>query len=192
MTMRPRAPLSSRQRGISLLPVLLFLLIMAVLGLSALSSGVMEERMVGNAKDMNLAFQAAEAGLRDAESDIAVNITTATAFTSACTNGLCTPPSTWAPPTSADISRAVDWSNPALIRGYGAYTSAAALPDVASQPVYVIERLPSLPITPGGSVGLGLAPPGAGGTAYRITVLATGARPETRVTLQSTFVMRQS
>src|SRR2546423_9366945 len=177
-----RSSARGSQRGISLLPVLLFLLIMGVLGLSALSSGVMEERMVGNSKDMNVAFQAAEAGLRDAEADIVTNMTTATAFTSACTNGLCTPPSTWPTPRSNDISKLIDWSNAALTRSYGAYTAAATLPDVAVQPLYVVERLPSLPVAPGGSVALGLAPPASGRTAYPVTLLSPGARAETRVT----------
>jgi type IV pilus assembly protein PilX len=176
----------------SLFPALIFLLVLAVLGVAAMSGTVMEERMVGNTKDSNLAFQAAESGLRDAESDISNNVTPATVFTSACTNGFCTPPSTWPTPTSNDISKLIDWSSGATTRTYGVHTNSAALPQVAVQPVYVIERLAALPVAAGGSVGLGVAPPPTGGTAYRITVLATGARAETRVILQSTYVVRQS
>lgn len=176
----------------SLFPALIFLLVLAVLGVAAMSGTVMEERMVGNTKDSNLAFQAAESGLRDAEADISSNVTPATLFTSACTNGFCTPPSTWPTPTSNDISKLIDWSSGATTRSYGAYTNIAPLPQVAVQPVYVIERLSALPVAPGGSVGLGVAPPPSGGTAYRITVLGTGARAETRVILQSTYVVRQS
>ena len=51
----------------SLFPALMFLLVLAVLGVSALNSTVMQEKMVSNTKDVNLAFQAAEAALRDAE-----------------------------------------------------------------------------------------------------------------------------
>jgi len=194
-TRSQRHPAPVRQAGMSLFPALMFLLVLSVLGVSALNSTLMQEKMVANTKDANLAFQAAEAGLRDGEADIARNITTNTAFTSACVAGLCTPPSTWPTPTSADISKVIDWSNAGLTRTYGSQTAAPALPDVAAQPQYVIERLtppPGLPVGPGGSVGLGCGAGcvHSGGYAYRLTVLATGARPETRVVLQSTYIVR--
>ena len=147
--------------------------------------------MVGNTKDANLAFQMAEAALREAEVDIVANITPTSAFSAACANGLCTPPSTWASPSSTDISKAIDWTNTGLTRRYGANTGSPALALVTQQPVYVIERLSQLPRGPGRSAGLGVAPPPSAGTVYRITVLATGARTETRVMLQSTYAMRE-
>jgi type IV pilus assembly protein PilX len=198
----PCRPLSSRrdQSGMSLFPALMFLLVLAVLGVSALNSTVMQEKMVSNTKDTNLAFQAAEAALRDAESDVEKNnnFWTPTTFTAACTNGLCMPPSTWPSPSSLDISKAIDWSNTGLTRTYGSQTSAPQLPDVATQPQYVIERIPpppGLPASPGASIGMGCGascPPAAAGFAYRLTVLATGARLETRVILQSTYIVRNS
>jgi type IV pilus assembly protein PilX len=182
----------------SLFPALMFLLVLAVLGVSALNSSVMQEKMVSNTKDVNLAFQAAEAGLRDGEADVEKNknFWTATTFTPACTNGLCVPPSTWPTPVSLDISKAIDWSNGGLTRTYGSQTAAPSLPDVAAPPQYVIERIPpppGLPATPGSSIGMGCGascPPPAAGFAYRLTVVATGARPETRVVLQSTYIVR--
>lgn len=173
----------------------MFLLVLAVLGVAALNSTVMQEKMVSNSKDSNLAFQAAEAGLRDAEADVTKNITNGTVFTSACAAGLCTPPSTWPSPSYADISKVIDWTNTALTRSYGSQTAAPLLPDVAAQPQYVIERLsppPGLPAGPGTSIGLGcgVSCSGSGsGFSYRLTVLATGARPETRVVLQSTYIV---
>lgn len=189
----PRA----RQTGMSLFPALMFLLVLSVLGVSALNSTLMQEKMVANTKDINLAFQAAEAGLRDGEADVATNngVWTATTFTPACTSGLCKPPSMWPTPSSLDISKAIDWSNTALTRRYGAYTAAPLLPDVAAQPQYVIEQVPpppGLPPKPGSSIGIGCGTscPNAGsGYSYRVTVLATGARPETRVVLQSTYLV---
>ena len=187
-----------RQAGMSLFPALMFLLVLAVLGVSALNSTLMQEKMVSNTKDANLAFQAAEAGLRDGEADIDKNKTfwTPTTFTSSCTNGLCTPPSTWPTPSSLDISKAIDWTNTGLTRPYGSQTAVASLPDVAAQPQYVIERIPpppGLPAVPGSSIGIGCGvscPPAASGFAYRVTVLGTGARAETRVVLQSTYIVR--
>jgi type IV pilus assembly protein PilX len=194
-----RAPSTrERQSGMSLFPALMFLLVLAVLGVSALNSTLMQEKMVSNTKDANLAFQAAEAGLRDGEADVERNKTiwTPTSFSSACTNGLCVPPSTWPSPSSLDISKAIDWTNTGLTRRYGSQTALPLLPDVAAQPQYVIERIPpppGLPATPGSSVGIGCGvscPPPPTGFAYRLTVLATGMRPETRVVLQSTYIVR--
>jgi type IV pilus assembly protein PilX len=182
-------PPAARQSGMSLFPALMFLLVLSVLGVSALNSTLMQEKMVSNTKDLNLAFQAAEAGLRDAEVDVNKNIGDGTVFSASCTTGLCTPPSTWATPSSTDISKVVNWSDTGKTRGYGIYTAAPSLPDVAAQPAYVIEKLSSLPAAPGSSVGLGIAAPKTGGSAFRLTVLATGARPETRVILQSTFLV---
>lgn len=179
----------ARQSGMSLFPALMFLLVLSVLGVAALNSTLLQEKMAGNTKDTNVAFQAAEAGLRDAEADVVKNIVPTTLFTSSCTNGLCTPPSTWPTPSSTDISKAIDWGDSAKTRAYGSQTTAPALSDVAAQPVYVIEKLSNLAVQPGGSAGIGLTPPNSGGTAYRLTVLGTGARVETHVILQSTFLV---
>ncbi|HTR58582.1 MAG TPA: PilX N-terminal domain-containing pilus assembly protein [Casimicrobiaceae bacterium] len=173
----------------SLFPAMIFLLVLAIIGVSVLNNTLVQEKMAGNAKDSNVAFQAAESGLRDAEADVVKNITSGTVFSASCANGLCTPPSTWPTPVSMDISKAVDWSNTGVRRIYGSQTGAASLPDVAAQPLYVIEKLSSLPVGPGGSVGIGASAPGSGGAAYRLTVLATGTRAETRVVLQSTFLV---
>ncbi len=46
---------------------LIFLVLLTLLGVSAMQTATMEERMAGNMRNENLAFQAAEAALRDAE-----------------------------------------------------------------------------------------------------------------------------
>lgn len=58
---------SVRQKGAVLLISLVFLLLLTVIGLSAIQSSTLQERMAGNANDLNTAFQAAEAGIRQAE-----------------------------------------------------------------------------------------------------------------------------
>lgn len=55
------------QRGSVLIISLLFLLILTILGLSSARSSVLQERMAFNTREQTLAFQAAEAALRDAE-----------------------------------------------------------------------------------------------------------------------------
>lgn len=178
------------QAGMSLFPALMFLLVLSVIAVGTLNSTLMQEKMVSNTKDVNIAFQAAEAALRDAEIDVQrPSFSQGATFSPACVNGLCTPIAT-------DISTAIDWTSGAVTRSYGSQTGAPALPDVAAQPRYVIERLQTLSDAGvGKSVGIGLAPGGGGGGAgawYRLTVLATGVRPETRVILQSTLVVKTS
>lgn len=57
----------TRQRGAVLVISLLLLLVMTLLGLGASQSTRMQERMAGNQRDLELAMQGAEAGLRAAE-----------------------------------------------------------------------------------------------------------------------------
>ncbi len=56
-----------RQRGISLIVILLLLLVMTLIGLAVLRTTLLQERMSANLRDRSLSFQAAEAALRDAE-----------------------------------------------------------------------------------------------------------------------------
>lgn len=57
----------SRQRGTILVVSLLLLLVMTVLALAASQTTRLQERMAGNSRDLDMAFQSAEAGLREAE-----------------------------------------------------------------------------------------------------------------------------
>ena len=58
---------ADRQRGSALVVALVFLLLMTMLGISAMQGSNMQERMAGNLRDRNMAFQAAEAALRGGE-----------------------------------------------------------------------------------------------------------------------------
>ncbi len=60
---RPR----SEQRGATLVVALIILLLMTIIGTVAMQATTLEERMAGNTRDMNLAFQASEAALRTGE-----------------------------------------------------------------------------------------------------------------------------
>ena len=54
-------------RGFSLIAILLLVVVLASLAVAGMGAGVMQERMAGNARDRNLALQAAEAALRALE-----------------------------------------------------------------------------------------------------------------------------
>jgi type IV pilus assembly protein PilX len=185
----------SRQRGISLVTTLLLMLGTLGLGVAVMNVNVMEERMIGNTKDRDLALQAAEAALRDGEQDVATNISSASAFADDCTNGLCTPPAqrsaqgNLASLPVQDARLGFDWARDATVRRYGQYTGSAPFPSVAQQPRYVIEKFSYLGTPAGESVVLG-AEPAAPGVGYRITARGVGARAETVVLLQSIYATR--
>jgi type IV pilus assembly protein PilX len=63
-------PQLRRERGASLLIALIFLVIMAMLGVTVANVTTMQERMAGHTRDRDLALQAAEAALRDAEAKL--------------------------------------------------------------------------------------------------------------------------
>lgn len=56
--------LRSSERGAVLLLCLVMLLALTVIGVSSMSNSTMQERIVGGARDNNMAFQAAEAALQ--------------------------------------------------------------------------------------------------------------------------------
>ncbi|MEQ1667949.1 MAG: PilX N-terminal domain-containing pilus assembly protein, partial [Sulfuriferula sp.] len=63
----------------TLIIAMIFLLILTLLGVTAMQSTVVEERIAGNTRDKDMAFQSAEDGLRAAEVYLAGN---------ACTPGI--------------------------------------------------------------------------------------------------------
>ena len=185
-----------RQRGLSLITALLFMVATLILGVSVMSINVMQERTIGNTKDHDLAMQAAEAALRDAELDVSENIGSGTIFTEDCQNGLCIPPSKRATPSPLPVHAVAGfgWTSDAQVRKYRQYTNRGArpiaeFPTVASQPRYVIEKLGAMG-SAGNSVVIGFSSSSDVSTAYRITARATGARDDTVVILQSIYARR--
>ncbi len=180
-------------RGFTLLAILVMMVVLAFLALGAMNSGILQERMAGNARDRNVALQAGEAALRDAERDIETNLDATSGFSTACASGLCVPPSMAASGAqSAPQWQSIDWATQS--RSYGSRTAAAVLlgpnnEPLASQPRYFVEMLPSLPPPPGGSACMGCTTVASErARAYRITVRATGVRSSTVVMLQSVYV----
>jgi len=70
-----------RQSGSALVIALVFLLLMTLIGVTAMQTTTLQERMAGNERDRNLAFQAAEAALREAEEWVANNAATLSSAT---------------------------------------------------------------------------------------------------------------
>ena len=181
MTRRPSIP--ERQRGASLVIALTFLIVLTLLGLVSVRSSTVQERMAGNDRDRAVAVEAAEAALRDAEQDILNNLTTASPFDGACTNGLCMP-ATIATPNWYQVP----WTG-ATSRVYGAATGVGAYPlDVDRPPRYIVELLPDIPAGAGNSLNANARSSTSGGTGYRVTARGWGRRGTTQVMLQSVYV----
>lgn len=171
------------QRGVSLVIALMFLIVLTVLGLVAVRSSTVQERMAGNDRDRAIAFEAAEAALRDAERDVRANLTSADPFDAACTDGLCLP-STVATANWDSIA----WSG-GTSRIYGVNSGAGAYPiAVANPPRYIVELLQDVQAGAGSSLGGNIRSSTGNATPFRITARGWGRRPGTQVELQSVFL----
>lgn len=181
-----------RERGVVLVIGLLLLLVVTLLGLAAMSSTTMQEKMAGNQRDREVAFEAAEAALRDAERDIELSgrISGASGFASGCAStlsdrGLCAPSTTLTP-----VWQAVDWSDnasPVRYVLYGEQTGAPAWPNVVRQPRYIIEVLPNLR---GNELNAGsYSEPAGPRFQYRVTATGYGLTATSQVQLQSVYRM---
>ena len=126
------------QRGATLIIALIFLVILTTLGLSAARNSSLEERMAGNTRNRDLAFQAAEAALNHVFRNLSKdeNIRTL-AFGSA--PGLLNYSATAANDTGRWTSYTWNASNARQI--------TVQLDQVSSQPQYVVEKLTNVSTT---------------------------------------------
>ncbi len=140
-TMKSQIRHSSQQRGAALITSLIILLVLTVLGVSAMSTSSLEELMAGNLRDQNLSFQAAEAALQDGERFIDSWGGTPPAATSSGTNsGVYTQDEFGLYEFTAFDTTNV-WNN-AVATTYGADTGIAIsnLGEVQALPMYIIEE----------------------------------------------------
>lgn len=180
MILNPRAWSRTRQRGVALFISLVLLLVLTIIGVSAVQTTALETRMARNDHDLLLAFQAAESALRDGENFIEGVLTTAV-FTPAGNDGL------WARPEFGDTDR---WLDGAIWSGNGsveAPTDPGAV--VAAAPRYFIEHMASVLREEN---AYQLNDPYAFSAAdrieiFRVTALGTGGSDRARVLLQSTY-----
>ena len=196
-----------------LIVALIFLVILTMLGVTAMTGTTMETRMANNARDVGIAMHAAEAAIRDAEMDIdggAVATQEAkrrnppiipadfgdaggvATCNTGSRKGLCLPRSN---PKGSNQILPADLLNIANVTftagtnersaGYGEFTGAAGLVGVAQQPRYIIESFCNL------TSSINSLDQGAGAACkyYRITARGYGANPNSRVTLSEVYTM---
>lgn len=174
-----------RQKGATLLVGLVILLLMTFIGLAAIRGSGMQELMAGNMRDRQLAFQAAEAALSFAEAKLAVAMAQAgSTLFNGNTNGHG---EAMDGSSNTGYWQGFSWSGPNAVA-----TTNMGLKGVASQPVYVVEKLVAGTMNSGGDggaidkVGRGQGTPpeyyrvtsrGVGGTASAVVILQSNFKP---------------
>lgn len=197
------------ERGVTLIVVLVLLIAATFLGVSAAVIALQTEKAARGDRDRQIAFQAAEAALIDAQRDIDTANTplparqvlmaadSALGFPAAdqqdvCnpstpdgndpTYGLCKRPYVQAQPSWPQV----DLSNPSISVPYGTFTGQkfpSAIPGLPARPPrYVIELMPY--IQPGRNAQ-------AQSFAYRISAIGFGTNADTQVVLQAFYRKEQ-
>ncbi len=163
-------PLTSlkTQAGVVLVVSLIILLLLTIIGLSAMQTTALEERMAGNLRDKDLAFQVAESALRAAE--LSVQTIPLSSYTPLCTGGLCSETTT----LPISLADSVILTDSFWVTNYAANRvlrwTVTTLGN-SGDTYYFIQRICPLPCIPPRH--------------FKITVRATGGRINTVVILQS-------
>lgn len=166
---KPLPAYGRRQAGAALVTGLIFMVILTLLAIAAMRTTTLEELMARNARDRDLAFQAAEAALRAGEARLEEAVLPSFAAGTAYT------------PRIADGSRSDYWI------GTHNWTQSQAvgfdLADTSARPRFVVELL-STGAGSGGGLGIGaLTDQGM----YRVTARGAGGSANTFVILQAVY-----
>lgn len=120
-----------RERGAALIVALILLAVMTILGLAVLRSTLLDERMSGGLFDRGMAFQSAEAGLREGENRVAGG---GAVFPNAgCAAGLCAQIDRTTTPNAPER-----WNDPAFAWQPATFAAAGTL---EVPPQYFIELM---------------------------------------------------
>lgn len=175
----PMMPTShGRQQGAVLIVSMIILLLLTILGVTSMRSTNLEERMAGNMRDKHVAFEAAEAGIAEAE-DFIETVVLTSAFR-ANTAGLYDG-------THLDLWKTLDWSDSAKYRSASDITTSHG---VGASPKYIIEYIAEPGVTNEAKYNLdnyGGTSAGGGVALFRITARGTGGSDNSVVFLQTVF-----
>ncbi len=180
-----RVGAAASQRGAILAIALLLLIVLTILALTAMNMAFNQERMAGNARNVNAAFQAAESGLRDSEQWLTNRI----ARPDPCVGAPCAVYDRGGLPDldveAPDLRFLDDTWWDANGRTFGDGTDSLAIPGVARAPDTVIEAYAFVP----DSLTVGAGPP-TGRDFYKITSRGTGGVEAAQTVVESTFTRR--
>ena len=182
--MKARAFRMSRpasQQGFALVVALLLLLVLAILGSSAVSNNIMQERMAGNTRSRDLALQAAEAALKDAEKNL---VTLRTLKFDGTVAGL--------KPYDPEAENDADtWRKASSWASYRSPSLIQALNQVAEDPRYIVEQMDVTAtdpiVTPCKTCPCGSPPVAGCAENYRVTARGVGGEASAIVVLQAQF-----
>lgn len=163
---------------------MIMLLVMTLLGVTAMQGTVLEERMAGNFRDRDLAFQAAEMAVRDGESWLAsLSAEPPVAADDDFTDKV------W---QTDDLEVLVDetpWWESTTLDPFDNYGQAVSgFPLVASEPVRIIERMAFLKDS--ASLTIGMPQDNSGRVLYRVTSEGAGGTASAKVVVQSVYAKR--
>ncbi|MGI0119479.1 pilus assembly PilX family protein [Zooshikella sp. RANM57] len=171
----------NKQQGIVLVISLVILLLLSIVGINAMMTTSLDEKMSANLKDHNTAFQAAEAALREGEETVDA-LVTLSVFNNDGDEGMyslaAAKDSPW---------KTIDWSTSSKLR-----TLSTTMAGLADQPKYIIEHFTSVTseeeelnlMNVGESTGSGAT------EVFRITARGVGTSAGSQVILQTTFAKR--
>jgi type IV pilus assembly protein PilX len=160
------------QGGATLVIALIFLVALALIGTAGSLSNTTQERMASNTRNRDLAFQAAEQALQAASDSLVAMLDPdqdgyTTDQTGTVLNG------------DNHANDSAYWQNPSnWPTGSSLHTlTGAAIPGLAAQPVYIVEKMP------------GYTDGATGNTYefYRVTARGTGGTSDSIVILQTTY-----
>lgn len=168
--------LRCNQRGVTLVVSLIFLLLLTILGITAMNTSTLQEKMSGNLRDQDMALQAAESALRGGETALRTAWAGGKPFADpACASTVCSL-------GTVQVTNDTWWfANSMEYGGTGTQITGAA-----AEPRFALEELSDEPLS------LNLCTPKSCPRAayYRITSRAVGTTPIAQSILEETFRVR--
>ncbi|MBL4743509.1 MAG: pilus assembly protein PilX [Cycloclasticus sp.] len=171
----------TKQSGAVLFISLILLLIMTLLGISGMQTTILEEKMAGNFRNANLAFQSAEAALRASEGWLSSQASEPLATNNGTTG-------VWTNAVDPDTTNSDEWWEErdnvwwvANAVSYGTTLSGITTPPRTIIKYKTFQSDTLLAGTGGSATGL---------TFYQVTSRGTGGTDQAKVLLQSTTARR--
>lgn len=182
-------PSPRQQQGIALVIALIFLVVLTLLGVTVASNNTLQERMAGNTRNRDLAFQSAEFALQAADTTLNDTSSGIRTYIDAIISGTTLPsqPSGFLSNGETHDNGAAYWSKPGGCSAgatdcfhWNAAANAVTVAGLtngltASSPQYVVEQMPTANIS--------------GTTTYffRITARGVGKSSDAVVILQTMY-----